>query len=101
MKKGPRCQAAVWTRSSQGRRQVEVRAELISLSPSVRRTRRHWSSARRRNSEKCGLSRQTKAGACRSEGLVAGEHVPDGSREPAREVDLRDLRTALAPELLL
>src|SRR3954453_11126785 len=101
MKKGPRCQAAGWTRSSQGGGQVEARAELISLSPSVRRTRRHWSSPRRRNSEKGGLGRQTKAGACRSEGFVASEHVPDGSREPARQVDLRDLRSALAPELLL
>src|SRR3954451_14295666 len=41
---------------------------------------------------------QTKTGACRSEGLVAGEHVPDGFGEPAAEVYLGDLRSALAAE---
>ena len=35
-------------------------------------------------------------GACRSEGLVAGEHVPDRLGEPAGDVDLGDLRAALA-----
>ena len=44
-----------------------------------------------------GLSgSQTKSGACRSEGLVAGQHVPDRGRELAGEVDLRDLGAALA-----
>jgi hypothetical protein len=44
-----------------------------------------------------GLSgSQTICGACRSEGLVAGEHVPDRLGELAGEVDLRDLGAALA-----
>src|SRR6266511_6179550 len=41
---------------------------------------------------------QGVGGACRSEGLVAGEHVPDRFGEPAREVDLRDLGAALFAE---
>src|SRR3954447_14200375 len=44
---------------------------------------------------------QTKSGACRSEGLIAGEHVPDGFREPAGDVDLGDLGAALAAESAL
>ena len=49
-----------------------------------------------------GLSgSQTNSGACRSEGLVAGEHVPDRLRELSREVDLRDLGAALATEAAL
>ena len=44
-----------------------------------------------------GLSgSQTNSGACRSEGLVASQHVPDRGGELAREVDLRDLGAALA-----
>src|SRR5215217_9662585 len=41
---------------------------------------------------------QTMSGACRSEGLVAGEHVPDGFGEPAGDVDLGDLGAALLAE---
>src|SRR4051812_31412147 len=41
---------------------------------------------------------QTKSGACRSEGLVASEHVPDGFGEPAGDVDLGDLGAALLAE---
>src|SRR5215210_9113232 len=41
---------------------------------------------------------QTKSGACRSEGLVAGEHVPDGFGEPAGNVDLGDLGAPLLAE---
>jgi hypothetical protein len=41
---------------------------------------------------------QTKSGACRSEGLVAGEHVPDGLGEPPGDVDLGDLGAALLTE---
>jgi hypothetical protein len=37
-------------------------------------------------------------GACRSEGAVAGEHVPDRLREPAGEVDLSNPGTALLSE---
>src|SRR3954464_7818363 len=43
----------------------------------------------------CG---QSGRGACRSEGLVAGEHVPDRLGQLAREVDLGDLGSALAAE---
>jgi hypothetical protein len=39
--------------------------------------------------------RQTKSGASWSEGLVAGEHVPDRVGESAGDVDLGDLRAAL------
>src|ERR671918_1357102 len=45
--------------------------------------------------------RQTKSGASGSEGLIAGEHVPDRVGEPAGDVDLRDLRPALLAEPLL
>jgi hypothetical protein len=41
---------------------------------------------------------QTKSGACRSEGLVASEHVPDGLGEPAGDVDLGDPGAALLAE---
>ncbi len=40
-------------------------------------------------------------GACRSEGLVAGEHVPDRLGEPAGEVDLGDLGAALLADARL
>ena len=43
-------------------------------------------------------SGQTKKGACRSEGLVFGEHVPDRLGELASELDLRDLGAALFAE---
>jgi hypothetical protein len=36
-------------------------------------------------------------GACRSEGLVAGEHVQDRFGQSPREVDLGDLGAALLP----
>ena len=49
-----------------------------------------------------GLSgSQTKNGACRSEGLITSQHVPDRLGELAGEVDLRDLRAALAAETTL
>src|SRR5438093_8541996 len=38
---------------------------------------------------------QAVGGACRSEGFVAGEHVPDRFGESAGEVDLGDLGAAL------
>src|SRR3954468_9968916 len=47
---------------------------------------------------KRAVRRLDDSGACRSEGLVAGEHVPDGLGEPAGEVDLGDLGAALAAE---
>jgi hypothetical protein len=40
----------------------------------------------------------TKSGACRSEGLVAGEHVPDRLGELSGAVDLGDLGETLAAE---
>src|SRR2546427_6891597 len=43
-------------------------------------------------------SRQTKSGASWSEGLVAGEHVPDRVGEPPGDVDLGDLGAALLAE---
>ena len=44
-----------------------------------------------------GLSgSQTKSGACRSEGLITSEHVPDRGGELTGQVDLGDLRAALA-----
>jgi hypothetical protein len=44
-----------------------------------------------------GLSgSQTKSGACRSEGLITSQHVPDRDRELAGQIDLRDLGAALA-----
>jgi hypothetical protein len=46
-----------------------------------------------------GLSgSQTKSGACRSEGLITSQHVPDGLGQLAGEVDLRDLGATLAAE---
>ena len=50
-----------------------------------------------RRGPSCGQSRR---GACRSEGLVAGEHVPDGLGELAGDVDARDLLAALAAQAL-
>ena len=41
---------------------------------------------------------QTKSGACRSEGLITSEHVPDRLGELTGEVNLGDLRSALAAE---
>ena len=49
--------------------------------------------ALRKKLERDGLD-AGKSGACRSEGLVAGEHLPDGLGELAGEVDLRDLGAA-------
>src|SRR5687768_4255171 len=44
---------------------------------------------------------QTKRGACRSEGLVAGEHVPDRLGQATRDVDLGDSGAALFAEAAL
>src|SRR3954470_6514206 len=44
----------------------------------------------------CGQS--AMRGACRSEGLVGGEHPPDGLGELAGDVDPGDLRAALPAE---
>jgi hypothetical protein len=42
------------------------------------------------------MGSQTKSGACRSEGLVAGQHVLDRLGELAGEVDLGNFGAALA-----
>ena len=47
------------------------------------------------------LSGQTQSGACRSEGFVAGEHVPDRFGELSGELDLGDLGAALSSETTL
>src|SRR5438034_9792624 len=47
------------------------------------------------------LNGQRSGGACRSEALVAGEHVPDRLGEGAGELDLGDLGAALAAQALL
>jgi hypothetical protein len=47
------------------------------------------------------LGGQRERGACRSEGLVAGQHVPDRLGEPAGDLDLGDFGAALAAEALL
>jgi hypothetical protein len=44
---------------------------------------------------------QGVGGACRSEGLVAGEHVPDRLGESAGEVDLGDLGSPLSADACL
>src|SRR6266508_3974268 len=44
----------------------------------------------------CGQGRR---GACRSKGLVAGQHLPDGLGQPASDVDRGDLCPPLPAEL--
>src|SRR5262245_19592388 len=46
------------------------------------------------------LGGQNLGGACGGEGLVCGEHVPDGVGEAAGEVDLGDAWSALFAEAL-
>jgi hypothetical protein len=47
------------------------------------------------------LGSQTKSGACRSEGLVARQHVPDRFGQLSGEVYLGDLGAAPAAEATL
>ena len=42
---------------------------------------------------------QNSGGACRGEGLLGGQHVPDGLSHAAGDVDTSDLGAALATEL--
>ena len=58
-------------------------------------------SFRWRNSKGSRQAARRKGGACRSEGLVAGEHVPDRFGELAGKVDLSDLGAALTAEAAL
>src|SRR5438874_6171730 len=76
-------------------------AGLISLSPPHGRTRLNGRFAPVAHLRKGRLCGQSRRGACRSKGLVAGEHVPDRLGELAGELDLRDLRTTLVTETLL
>jgi hypothetical protein len=63
---------------------------------------RGWIGARSGGASPYGPSGgQGVGGACRSEGLVAGEHVPDRLGEPAGEVDLGDLGAALSADARL
>src|SRR3954447_25061799 len=78
------------------------RAALKSLSPlRLSGTVRNGRLAPAARIQREPASGQTKSGACRSEGLVAGEHVPDRFGQLAAEVDLGDLWAALAAESLL
>src|SRR5712691_11747182 len=73
-------------------------AVLISLSPPRWEDvvdGRFASVAHFRRGPSCG---QKRRGACRSEGLLVGEHVPDGVGESACDVDLGDAGSALFAE---
>ena len=74
------------------------RAGLISLSPPGGRTRLDGRLARVAHlltGPSCGHGGW---GACRGEGVVVGEHVPDRLGESVGEVDLGDLGAALFAE---
>jgi hypothetical protein len=61
-----------------------------------------WEPLRWRISDQKGPSGgQRQRGACRREGLVAGEHGPDRLGQAAGDVDLGDLGAALAAEAVL
>ena len=51
--------------------------------------------------DKGSSSDQGDSGACRGEGFVLGEDVPDGFGELASDVDASDLRASLAAEPVL
>ncbi len=75
-----------------------VGAELISLSRPRWDDQVRWElapAAHLRQGPSCG---QRSRGACRSEGLVAGEHVPDVLCELACDVHARDLSAALGSQ---
>src|SRR5216683_7261091 len=55
--------------------------------------------ARRRNSHEGRLGDQGERGACRSEGLVSGQHVPDGLGQLAGDLNRADLGATLAQAL--
>src|SRR5215207_10836297 len=90
-----------WDRASPGqggRGRCGWRAALISLSPPRGRIRLDGRLARVAHLLTGPSGGQGVGGACRSEGLVAGEHVPDGLGESAGEVDLGDLGASLFAE---
>jgi hypothetical protein len=73
----------------------------LSMAFSVGRTRSGWRLLRRSNSIGGSSGDQKRSGACRGEGFVLGEDVPDGFGELAGEVDPGDLRAALPAEASL
>src|SRR3954470_324985 len=77
-----------------------ARATQVSIAPSC------WGpcvmgGSLRRRIPKGAVRRLDERGACRGEGLVAGEHVPDRLGQLAAEVDLGDLGAALFAEAFL
>ncbi len=76
-------------------------AGLNSLSPPRGRTGFYGGVAPVAHLSQGRLCGQSARGACRSEGLVAAEHVPDRLGETAGDVDLGDLGAALFAEALL
>src|SRR5664280_2426313 len=60
-----------------------------------------WEAAPAAQFHRGSSSDQTDRGACRMEGFVLREDVPDGLGQLASEVDPGDLGAALAPEALL
>ena len=88
-----------WQRPGGGGRAGCVGAALISLSPPRGRTR--WDGrgfAPVAHLIQGPLRGQRLGGACRSEGSVGRQHVPDRLGEAAGQVDLGDLGAALATQ---
>src|SRR5215212_10169698 len=78
-----------------------MRAALISPSPDQRPgLGRVGGSFRRSISVEPSCGQRAGRGTCRSEGLIAGEHVPDRLAELAGDLDARDLLAALAAQAL-
>src|SRR3954454_9524839 len=92
MKKGRASSGSGGASSGQGERGwCEWRAGLISLSPPRVGGQGRWEFAPVAHLLKDRQAARGVGGAFGSEGLVAGEHVPDRFGEPAGEVDLRGL----------
>ena len=92
-----------WMAGEMGTDDVGVGAALISLSPAQRQDQATLEAGSGGSIPKGPSGGQTKSGASRggSEGLVAGEHVPDRFGELSGDVDLGDLGAALAAEAAL
>ena len=69
-----------------------------SLALVVARISSMGRSLRRCNSNKARHASQNLGGACRGEGLLRGQHVPDGLSHAAGDVDPGDRGAALAAE---
>jgi hypothetical protein len=92
---------AGWQRRARGgsRAQDVDGSERSSLSiASSREDQAGWEHRSGGASQIGTSSGQRCCGACRREGPSAGEHVPDRVSEPAGDVNLRDLGTALLAE---